>query len=264
MKWAIPLPMLALALAACAPSAAAPGGGGIVSTNPCADAMLLALVPPERVAAISHYSKDPAASSIAPALAARLRATAGTAEEVIALRPDLVITSSFAPPATRAAYARAGLRTLVLDGAPSVSASVAQLRTLAAAVGAQARGEALVAAIERAAQPVPPKGIRTLLYLGGGMANGPGNLLDDMMTRAGLTNAAADYGLAYSGAVSAEALALRPPALILAPDLSARQARARAAVLGARTRQAVFPRRLINCGGPVIIEAMATLKQVAR
>ena len=52
----------ALMLTACAaPSRQA---GGIVSVNPCADAMLVRLVTPNRIAAISHYSLDPAASSI--------------------------------------------------------------------------------------------------------------------------------------------------------------------------------------------------------
>ena len=84
---------LALLLAGCAQPPG--GGGGIVSTNPCADAMLVHMVPPARIAAISHYSQTPGASSIPLALARRFRATAGTAEEVIALRPDLVVASSF-------------------------------------------------------------------------------------------------------------------------------------------------------------------------
>ncbi len=42
-------------------------------------------------------------------MARRFRSTAGTAEEVIALAPDLVVASAFTPPATRAAFERAGL-----------------------------------------------------------------------------------------------------------------------------------------------------------
>ena len=80
--------------------------GGIVSTNPCADAILLRLVPAQRIAAISAYSQDPAASSIPLDIARRFPSTAGTAEEVIALNPDLVLTSSFTPQTTRDAYAR--------------------------------------------------------------------------------------------------------------------------------------------------------------
>ena len=50
MRWTILLGLTLLA--ACAPQ---PGRtGGIVSTNPCADAMLVELAPWDRIAAISH------------------------------------------------------------------------------------------------------------------------------------------------------------------------------------------------------------------
>src|SRR3546814_5557596 len=84
---------LLLVLAGCDRPAPATRGG-IVSTNPCADQILVSLVQPERIAAISHYSQDPAATSLPPEVARRYRVTAGTAEEVIALRPDLVVTST--------------------------------------------------------------------------------------------------------------------------------------------------------------------------
>ena len=45
---------------------------------------------------------DPAATSIPIDLARRFRATTGTAEEVVAMRPELVIASSFTSPATPA------------------------------------------------------------------------------------------------------------------------------------------------------------------
>jgi len=117
MKRAIPL--LLLTLAGCT-QPAAPGGGGIVSTNPCADAMLVALVPPSRIAAISHYSVEAEASSMPLAIARRFATTTGTAEEVIGLRPDLVVTSSFTPPATLVAVVCDMLQDVLLRelGAP--------------------------------------------------------------------------------------------------------------------------------------------------
>ena len=110
------VPQLACLLAGCAPAGAG-SKGGIVSLNPCADQLLLALVPPARIAAISWYSQRPGASSIPLALARRFRATAGTAEEVIALASDLVLATSFTPPATRAALVAASERTTGLRAA---------------------------------------------------------------------------------------------------------------------------------------------------
>src|SRR3569623_1059113 len=153
------IPLLALMLAGCT-QPAAPGGGGSASTNPCADAMLADLVPPSHIAAISHYSVEPDASSMSLPVARRYATTAGTAEEVVGLRPDLVVTSSFTPPATLAAYQRAGLKVLTLDSPTTIAASEAQIRTLAAAVGAPQQGEAMIARIESAVSASSPPRLR--------------------------------------------------------------------------------------------------------
>ncbi|MBA17365.1 MAG: ABC transporter substrate-binding protein [Sphingomonas sp.] len=263
----------ALLLAGCG-TAPVPRGGGIVSTNPCADAMLVQLVPAQRIAAISHYSADPMASSIPAKVAARFRTTRGDAEDVIAMQPDLVIASSFTSASTRAAYARAGLNVLYLDSPTSIAASEAQVRELARAVGAPRAGEAMVQRIDRAvalsstsAPPVP-----ALLWIGGNLVSGDGTLLHEMLGRAGFRDAAADYGLHYTGYLPAEHVIADPPRVMLVPDPQGRSAASRAASvrarvlshMGGRVVQAHFPRRLVNCGGPVIADAMARLAEVRR
>lgn len=253
----------ALLLGACSQAPAATGG--IVSTNPCADAILVQLVAPERITAISHYSHDPGATSLPLSVARRFRATAGTAEEVIALRPALVLTDSFAPAATLAAYRRAGLRTVVLDSPVAVAASITQVRQVAAAVDQTARGEAMVADIERALGSPPESAEKArrpaaLFYISGDLASGAGNLLDELITRAGLRNAAADYGLAFTGTIPVETLVARPPAVVISTG------QGRSADLHRRllpdVREATFPRTLINCGGPSIPPALARLRAI--
>lgn len=261
-----------LLLAGCAPTGhGARGGGptgGIVSLNPCADQLLLALVPPRRIAALSWYSQRPGASSIPLAVTRRFRATAGTAEEVIALAPDLVLASSFTPPATRDAFARAGLRVTYLDAPQTIAGSVAQVRQVAAAVGARVRGEALARRIEAAAAlPALDRPVPALLFIAGDLATGRGTLLDEMMTRAGLRDAAAEYGLRGTGTLPVETIVARPPVLILTTDGGGRTAALRREVLratGARTAQAPFARALVNCGGPTIPAALARLRTIRR
>ncbi|WP_267382106.1 MULTISPECIES: ABC transporter substrate-binding protein [unclassified Sphingomonas] len=258
-----------LLLGACGPVPAAPPPRAgavpmrIVSTNPCADAVLMRLVPPARIAAISHYSQEPSATSIPVALARRFRGTEGTAEEVIALHPDLVITSSFTPMATKAAYARAGLHTLVLNFAPSIADSEAQVMQIAEATGTRAAGRALNAEIDRTVASVARHDRRptALLYISGELATGPGTLLDDMMTHAGFANAATRHGLTHTGRLSGEALVMDPPAIIIAPDGPSRGAAMRRALLK-DTRHAWFARDLINCGGPVIVPALRRLAAI--
>ena len=250
---------LALGLAACTPVSQS---GGIVSTNPCADAMLVRLVAPARIAAISRYSQEAGATSIPLGLARRFRATAGTAEEVIALRPSLVLASSFTPAATRDAYARAGLQTVYLDSPVTVEASIAQVRQLAGAVGERARGEAMVAAIARATAPGwKEDGPAALLFIAGDLANGSGTLLDELTRRAGFRNAAADYGLAHTGTLPTELLLRRPPAIVITSGAPGRIAALRRRMLPG-TPEATLPRNLVNCGGPVIPATLARLRAI--
>ena len=263
MRWTILLGLTLLAACARQPSRT----GGIVSTNPCADAMLVELAPWDRINAISHYSKEPAASSISPEVAKHFDATSGTAEEVIARRPDLVVTSSFTPIATRQAYERAGLKVLMLDSPTSVAASEAQVMQLADALHLHARGIAMVRRIELAlAEAAPHDAARpsALLYISGNLVSGGGTLLDELLRRTGFHDAATDYGLTHSDTLPLEAIIEHPPEVIMMPDLGDRPAALRANVLQYRTRLALFPRNLANCGGPVIGRAAETLASIHR
>ena len=76
--------------------------------NPCVDAVLLAVADPGQIAAISHWSHDPAGTSAPLAQARRFPAHGGTAEEVIVRRPDLLFVSPYTPMATREAFRRLG------------------------------------------------------------------------------------------------------------------------------------------------------------
>ena len=256
--------LVASTLGGCSVPPGGSGGGGIVSTNPCVDAVLVRIVPASRIAAISHYSQDPGGTSIPLDVARRFRATAGTAEEVIALHPDLVIASTYTPAATQAAYARAGLKTLLLGIPDSIAESQAQVTQIADAVGAPSGGARINADIDRAVakwtrhSANPPS---ALLYINGDLATGDGTLLTDMMTRVGLRNAAVRYGLTHTGTLSAETIVTQPPDVVIASERVGRGAALRHRLLPT-TPQAVFPRVLINCGGPTIPPALERLAAI--
>ncbi len=265
--------LLCLMAAGCA-APPSQGGGGIVSMNPCADAVLIELVPPVRIASISHYSQDPMATSIPLDTARRFHANRGTAEEIIAMQPDLVVASSFTAPSTREAFARAGLKTLYLDMPMTIERSKAQVTELAAAVGAVEGGKAINARIDRALAATAWPGAKTpaLLWIGGNLVSGSGTLLDDMLTRTGFSNHAAHYGLKFTGYLPIEHVVADPPRVMLVPDEVGRDQSSRANQLrtealrhiGSKVTQAPFPRALVNCGGPVIPKAMARLAQIRR
>lgn len=265
--------LLCLLAAGCAAQPSAKGGG-IVSLNPCADAMLVELVPPDRIAAISHYSRDPGATSIPLDLAGRFKVNNGTAEELVALKPDLVVADSFTSPSTREVLARAGVKTLYLGWVSTIEQSKAQVRELAAGVGAVPAGEAMVSRIDRAVRaartdrPLVP----ALLWIGGNTVSGGGTLLDEMMVKAGFSDHAAHYGLQGTGYLPIEHVVVDPPRVMLVPDSAGRDADSRAAQMrgwalarsGADVHQVRFERSLVNCGGPVIAKAMTRLAEVRR
>lgn len=244
----------------------------IVSLNPCLDVILAHVVDRNRITALSHYSRDRYGSTIAD-IARTLPFTYGTAEEVIALEPDLVLTGRPSSPALLNTLERVGIRTLQYSVPETVADSLAQVREVSALVGRPERGDAVVRRIEAAlAAAVPSPGTRpvsALVFMPGGFASGPGTLMDEMMRRAGLDNVIARYGLRGSANVPLEFVIADPPELLLSGEpsrgLPSRAQRvmqhpALARVAGGMER-AVFPERLLFCGGPVLIQTAAALSR---
>src|SRR3546814_8317316 len=143
---------------------------------------------PGQIAAISHYSHDPKATSIPLGQARRFRATYGTAEEVIALRPDLVIAGRHVALATRNALARLGIPILFVDVPQSIAESDAQIGAIAEALGPPVRGQRLTARIATAfaaATPDDGRVVSALIWQGGGLVPGKGPLADEILRRTG-------------------------------------------------------------------------------
>lgn len=247
----------------------------IVSLNPCLDAILLQVADRDQVAAVSHYSHDPASTS-SGAYGLTFPYTFETAEEIVALRPDLVLAARYASPATRAALKRLGVHAELFDVPMTVDESLGQVMQVARAVGHPERGEALVRRIRQAlAQAAPPPGSRPLsaiTYQSGGFATAPGTLMDEMMRRTGFVNAAGRYGLKRTGDIPLERLIADPPDVLLAgqghpgaPTWADRVLRHPAlAAVGPRMHRATFPQNLTFCGGPVLIDAARMLAQARR
>jgi len=240
----------------------------IVSDNPCVDAILADVAAPEQIGAISAYSQNPRATSVPLAWAMRFPSVGGTAEEIIAARPALYITGNPANPATLAAAIRAGIPVRTVAVANSVAESIAQVRALAHAIGRDSAGETLVARISAATHAATPNHISALIYQGGGLILGAGTLADDLLTRAGFSNAARTYGTKPWDVQPLERVIMRPPELILAPsDAHGEEARGLAllrAALHGRVRVANFDPQLLYCGAGAIVRAEARLREIAK
>lgn len=268
-------PALAVLLAACGPGGTQRAAGGhptIVSLNPCADAVLVEVADPAQILALSHYSRDPRASSMDLATGRRLPMTGGTVEEVLALRPDVVIAGTFLPPATRSAFDRLGIRVVSFAIEHDVPQSLAQLRGLARLAGHPQRGERLAARITQAlAAAAPPAGelpVPAVMWQSGGIVPGKDALVSDLMRRTGFASHSADMGLRQADHLPLERLLADPPRLILtagsAGDGEDRMLAHPALDALQGVRRARFAPQLLYCGGPTIIRAAERLAQLRR
>lgn len=242
----------------------------VVSINPCADSVLMRVADRGQIAAISHYSHDPEASSIPVAIARRFKATSGTAEEVVALAPDVVLSGQHVAPSTILALRRMGVRLVQLDVPATIAESVAQVRLIADTVGRPERGAVLAGAIERsvrAARPADGRAIPALIWQGGGLVPGTDTLSSDMLRAGGFRNLSADYGLKNWDVLPLERLVAKPPRVLLTvgEGEGTRDRRLNHPVLRPLARHMVradWPERLMHCGGPTIVDAMTRLRAI--
>ena len=243
--------------------------------NPCVDAVLMEIADPKQIAAISHYSHDPRATSIPIEQALRYPAVSGSAEDVVAAAPDLVIAGPHVSIQTIAALRRLGIPLLQMTVPESVAQNKAQITEIAKRIGRNQAGEVLNARIEAAmaasywnAAPIP-----ALMWQGSGLVPGKGTLADELMTQTGFHNISGDIGLKKWDILPLEGLLTHPPAVLLAgrTDMGAgsgdanRMLSHRALVkAGKRINIAQYPSNLLHCGGPIIIRSVERLSAIRR
>lgn len=242
----------------------------IVSINMCTDQLLLDMVPPARILGLSPYAGDSLRSWVADK-ALSLPKLSGTAEEVLVLKPDLVLLSRYMKPETLDFIRRRGIPHAEFDDVRSLDEARAQILAFGARVGEPEAAKARVAAIDTALKDLrrvaAQAGIRVLPLARRGWVAGKETLMSDLLAKAGLSNAAAELGIQDGGFVSLEAIVkLRPDAILVArDDLSSEDQGA--AMLLHPAIQGLFPperrlylsEKLTVCGGPMLAEAIRQL-----
>ncbi len=247
----------------------------VVSLNPCLDSILVRVAQRSQIAALSHFARDPNASNVAEE-AKSLPFTYESAEEIVGLRPTLVLTSLHTSLATHHMLERLGVRVELFNVPDRVEASLDDIRRIASLLGRQAQGEHLIGQINQALTlAAPPAGevlIPALIFQPNGFAAGEDTLPDEMLKRCGFQNVASRYGVRKWGNVGLEALLANPPAILLSGRSSAtggtwaeRLLRHPALLaLKGRMKVADFPERLLYCGGPTLMETADTLARARR
>ncbi len=256
---------LLLVLAGC--HAAPPGRGGepptIVSLNPCADAILAEITAPGQLLAISHYSHDPAASSMPLEDARAFPATGGTAEEVIALAPDIVVADTFLAPATRRAFTEAGIRVETVGIAGSLEDSIGQVRYLGEVSGQRAAGVDMAHRLEQewAAPRWPGEPVSALLIQQGDIVSGRGSLSHALLDRSGFSSLSVARGMGQGAYLPLEQVLADPPRVLIVAGSGRLQSHPVLRRVAGMQTFSLDP-SLLYCGGPTIPRALDRLAEI--
>lgn len=237
----------------------------VVSLNPCTDAILSEIAAPGQLLAISHYSQNKRSSSMPLDVAASYRTTGGSAEEVLALAPDMVVADVFLAPATRHALEQAGIEIVTVGIPSSLDHSVGQIALLGEATGNTARADALVQEVtvawdshEWTGQP-----ISALLLQEGDIVAGQGSLAHALLIQAGFSSLSAARGLGQGAHLPLEHVLAEPPQVVItAGGGRMQQHPALGAIPGMQHH--LFDPTLLYCGGPTIPRALDRLTEIRR
>jgi iron complex transport system substrate-binding protein len=192
----------------------------IVSATLATDEILLELVPPERVVALSTFANDPAASNVVEQARAVRRRVRGDPEALLALEPDVVFTSLYVRPESTALLARAGVPIARMRSTTSVHAIEESIVEIGRIVGEEDDARAIVERMRATLAGVRDRvrgadRPRVLLHDRAGYTAGRETVFDELLSIAGGRNAAAEAGVVGHAVLETERLLALDPDIVL-------------------------------------------------
>lgn len=197
----------------------------IVSTNLCTDQLLLMLVEKDRIVSLTTLARQPQYSYLWKQ-AQSIPTNSGLAEEIIPLRPDLILSTKFSPGKATSILQNAKLRVEIL----ALPESFSDLEILITKLG-QLLGEPKTAAdlidsmqaditsvkdrvshLDSATRP------KALIYSPNGHTAGSHTFKNTIVTLAGYTNIATELGIEHYRNLSVEQVLLSQPDLVIVSD----------------------------------------------
>ena len=240
----------------------------IVSTNLCTDQFVLALADRDQIAGVSRAGQDPFYSPLSE-LAKGLPAHRGGAEEIVMMRPDLVVAGAYTRADTVHLLDRLSVPVLNVPAATRIQDLFPQIRQVADVLGHPDRGAELSRALRQRyrAFTVPEERGTGVLYRPGGYALGRDTIADDVLRAVGIGNIGSDLGIKGEDRLALEQLILSPPDfLILASQRPERPSLGRRLLQHPALKKMPtsvdtvwFPARYWLCATPASVEGAETL-----
>lgn len=251
----------------------------LVSMNVCTDQLVLKLADPEQILGLSRFSRDgwqgPAATDLS-----RYPLLSGGAEDVLLIRPDIVVASAFDKRSTRELLKAKGLRLAELAVPRTLGEARQQIREAGDITGHPDRAAReiarLDAALARARTAVAERHYRVLPLSRRGWVAGSDSFVGSLLGETGLRSAAGDLGFTFGGFASLEAIVkLRPDFIVVSQAGDHARDDGQAFLLHPALqrfyppeKRIVIPERMTECGGVMLADALdaltAELKRVGR
>jgi iron complex transport system substrate-binding protein len=245
----------------------------IVSINLCTDELVLRLADPRNIVSISYLSRNYYSNVID--LAEKIPVNHGLAEEIVPLRPDLVVSGLYTTRTATALLKRTDIPVLDLDVPRTIREVIDQYRDVGEALGEPERAKRIVDEMEErlaAMPPAPPPPLpRALVFNLNGFTIRKRSLEDDIITRAGMEDFSRTFGIEKYGQISLETVVTSKVDVLIVSQLRDRPPAIGSEVLrhpvldaiSGRTRQIVMPSKLWICAGPENVDAIDLLRGVA-
>lgn len=249
----------------------------IVSLNLCTDELLMQMVEPERIASITFLSRATGAGppDLQP-LISRLHANRGLAEEVLMLKPDLVLVGAYSSRQTTELLTKLGFNIVAFTPESDLDDVRDNIRRMGDAVGEPERASQMIEDFDERlanlAARLPPDGQddEPPVYADIGVNNwmaGKGTLTASIVRAGGFRTLGEAAGFEGYRNIPLEQLVRASPALVSTPtqwtsppSLSTDALRHPALKsLAQRAHRIQIPDRLFACGSPYSLDAVEIL-----
>jgi iron complex transport system substrate-binding protein len=232
----------------------------VASLNLCTDEYVLLLARPQEISSVSYLSQDPQESPLWR-LARGYKGNRGSLEDVLTLRPTLVLTMGGGGRATGLLARRLNIRALDVPYATRLEDVETNLRNVAAALGQESRARPWIERIERMRRTMPQKATEAIWISGHGDTLAPDSLGAQWLRLAGYRQRSVPGGRA-----TLETLLTNPPKVLIRSDYrsgqmsSGRQWLKHPIVQHSGARQLGTDGRPWTCMGPLMVREIERLR----
>ena len=243
----------------------------IVSLGLCTDQILLMLVDRSRIVSVNRQAANPAVSYMAKSVG-DISLNDATAEEIIPLNPDMIISTSFASPDATRMLKKLGYRVELLP-LPTTIAGVREMLLLAGEwFGEQERAQQLITTMDKKITEAQARNHEkptrsAIIYSPNGYTIGSGTIENDILQQAGYNNLAVELGINQFQQISLETLVTTKPERILIDNYTYNQNSLAYSYVNHPVVQHMIPQEnrmyvpshLRDCTGPQVAEEIAWL-----